>query len=101
MTKEFLAGVKTEGLVSMLKQHIISEWGGEQVDIMFYPFSSLIWEEFLLVNNHHNLHHPCIVYLVLCVPGVASSCHASKIRHEDFRPSDSSSVTLVLPPSGF
>ena len=64
MTKEFLAGVKTEGLVSMLKQHIISEWGGEQVDIMFYPFSSLIWEEFLLVNNHHNLHHPCIPCVV-------------------------------------
>ena len=35
MTKEFLAGVKTEGLVSMLKQHIISDWGGEQVDISY------------------------------------------------------------------
>lgn len=32
VTKEFLAGVKTEGLVSMLKQHIISDWGGEQVE---------------------------------------------------------------------
>lgn len=31
ITKEFLAGVKTEGLVSMVKQHIISEWGAEQV----------------------------------------------------------------------
>ena len=25
--KEFLAGVKTEGVVSMIKQHTISEWG--------------------------------------------------------------------------
>ena len=25
----FLAGVKTEGLVSMIKQHTISEWGHE------------------------------------------------------------------------
>jgi len=27
--KEFLAGVKTEGVVSMIKQHTISEWGHE------------------------------------------------------------------------
>ena len=25
--KEFLAGVKTEGVVSMVRQHTISEWG--------------------------------------------------------------------------
>ena len=25
--KEFLAGVKTEGVVSMVKQHTISDWG--------------------------------------------------------------------------
>ena len=29
ITKEFLAGVKTEGVVSMIKQHTISEWGQE------------------------------------------------------------------------
>ena len=27
--KEFLAGVKTEGVVSMVKQHTISDWGRE------------------------------------------------------------------------
>ena len=25
--REFLAGVKTEGVVSMVKQHTISDWG--------------------------------------------------------------------------
>ena len=29
VTKEFLAGLKTEGLVTMMRQHIISEWGAE------------------------------------------------------------------------
>ena len=29
MTKEFLTGVKTEGLVTMMRQHLISEWGAE------------------------------------------------------------------------
>ena len=29
VTKEFLSGVKTEGLVSMMRQHLISEWGAE------------------------------------------------------------------------
>ena len=29
MTKEFLTGVKTEGLVTMIRQHLISEWGAE------------------------------------------------------------------------
>ena len=29
VTKEFLAGLKTEGLVTMIRQHIISEWGAE------------------------------------------------------------------------
>ena len=29
VTKEFLAGWKTEGLVTMIRQHIISEWGAE------------------------------------------------------------------------
>ena len=27
--KDFLAGVKTEGVVSMVRQHTISEWGQE------------------------------------------------------------------------
>ena len=27
MLKEFLAGVKTEGVVSMVRQHTISDWG--------------------------------------------------------------------------
>ena len=27
--KEFLSGVKTEGVVSMVRQHTISEWGQE------------------------------------------------------------------------
>ena len=27
--KEFLAGVKTEGVVSMVRQHTISDWGRE------------------------------------------------------------------------
>jgi len=29
VTKEFLTGVKTEGLVTMMRQHLISEWGAE------------------------------------------------------------------------
>ena len=29
VTKEFLTGVKTEGLVTMIRQHLISEWGAE------------------------------------------------------------------------
>merc|ERR1719346_839882 len=29
VTKEFLSGVKIEGLVSMMRQHLISEWGAE------------------------------------------------------------------------
>ena len=29
ITKEFLAGVKTEGVVSMVRQFTISEWGRE------------------------------------------------------------------------
>ena len=29
LTNEFLTGVKTEGLVTMMRQHLISEWGAE------------------------------------------------------------------------
>ena len=45
VTKEFLAGLKTEGLVTMIRQHIISEWGAEGA------------EEKVLICNPCNLNY--------------------------------------------
>ena len=75
MTKEFLAGVKTEGLVSMLKQHIISEWGGEQVDRRLYPSSSQVsfGTSASLSMNICGIFMSCVVSSMSCVVSV---CHA-------------------------